>query len=422
MSLPRAQNGQDPSEYSSAGSTAQPSLVGASRFKAGLPADSRVRELGASPSDRPEAKRRFYEPELDCLRFAAFLAVFIFHARYFLKAALPTALENTIDVVGGAGAFGVDIFFVLSAYLITELLLRERTRTGDLDVRAFYLRRILRIWPLYFFFLGISFLFPFFDPGQQFGWKYLTGFSLLAGNWTVIRLGIPASVASPLWSVSMEEQFYLCWPPLVKRLSTRGIVLSVAVLLTISNLTRLLLYIFVDPSNQSIWFNTITRLDPIALGILLAVLLRTKRIGITGLGRLFVLALSCAGLLAVSRYGALTWNLYRLSLAGLFGYPLMALSCFGMVAATVGIHSRLAQNAALIYLGKISYGLYVYHLLGFWIAERLFENVRGPLHGIVCVVGSLSFTVALAAASYRFLESPFLELKKRFTYVPSRPV
>jgi peptidoglycan/LPS O-acetylase OafA/YrhL len=369
-----------------------------------------------------ETEKRFYEPELDCLRFAAFLAVFVFHARNFLKSALPAALGSGMDVVGGAGAFGVDIFFVLSAYLITELLLREKAKTGDLNVGAFYLRRILRIWPLYFFFLGISFLFHFFDPSQQFGWKYLTGFSLLAGNWTVILLGVPDSMASPLWSVSMEEQFYLCWPPLVKRLSTRGIVFAAAAMLVISNLTRLLLCISVDPKNQSIWFNTVTRLDPIAFGILLAVLLRTKRIGVKGFERPLLFGICCLGLLVVSRYGELTWNLYPFSLVGVFAYPAMALSCFGIVAATVGMDSRLTQNAGLIYLGKISYGLYVYHLLGFWIAESLFGNLHGHLEGVVLFVASFCFTVALAAASYRFLESPFLELKKGFTYVPSRPV
>ena len=409
--------------YPSTSGTVQHSPGGASSQKGRPLADSHVREVG-EPLLGPvvEAKRRFYEPELDCLRFAAFLAVFVFHARYFLRSALPAVLGSTINVVAGAGAFGVDIFFVLSAYLITELLLRERAKTGDLNVGAFYLRRILRIWPLYFFFLGISFLLPFFDPSQQFGWKYLTGFSLLAGNWIVILLGVPASMANPLWSVSMEEQFYLCWPPLVKRLSMRGIVFSAGVMLTMANLTRLLLYLFVDPKNQSIWFNTITRLDPIALGILLAVLLHTKRIEVRGFERPLMFGICCLGLLVVSRYGALTWNLYRFSLVGVFAYPTMALSCFGIVAATVGMHSRLTQNAGLIYLGKISYGLYVYHLLGSWIAERLFGRLHGHLEGVVLLVASLCFTVALAAASYRFLESPFLELKKRFTYVPSRPV
>jgi peptidoglycan/LPS O-acetylase OafA/YrhL len=389
---------------------------------AGLSADSRVEEVGVLPFGPTEAGRRFYEPELDCLRFAAFFAVFLFHLRHYLEVALPTAFGGAIAVVTGAGAFGVDIFFVLSAYLITELLIRERKKTGSLDVRAFYMRRILRIWPLYFFFLGVAFLLHFVDSSQQFGWKYLVGFSLLSGNWMVLLLGVPASVANPLWSVSMEEQFYLVWPPLVKRLSTRGIVLAAVLMLVIANSTRLLLYLLVDPKNQVIWFNTITRLDPIALGILLAILLRTKRIKLGGLNRPVVYGLCCIALLVVSRYGALTWNLYRLPLVGLFAYPVLALSCFGIVAATVGMRSRLTENAVLIYLGKISYGLYVYHLLGFWIAGRLFGSPHRSLQSALEIFASLCLTIALAAASYHFLEAPFLELKRRFTFVPSRPV
>src|SRR5689334_16690304 len=84
----------------------------------------------------------FYRPELDAVRFFAFLAVYLHHSFSSLV----------------AGAFGVDLFLVLSAYLITELLQLEVNRTGGLDVRRFYARRILRIWPLYFAFLGISYL------------------------------------------------------------------------------------------------------------------------------------------------------------------------------------------------------------------------------------------------------------------------
>src|SRR5271163_828203 len=99
---------------------------------------------------------RFYRPELDCLRFFAFFAVFVFHspggdAAYYAARHVPHP-ELVAGAISG-GRFGVDLFFLLSAYLITELLLREQERFGKLDVRKFYARRILRIWPLYF--LGI---------------------------------------------------------------------------------------------------------------------------------------------------------------------------------------------------------------------------------------------------------------------------
>src|SRR5436305_10886285 len=97
---------------------------------------------------------RFYRPELDGLRFFAFLGVFVFHAaprtlEFYAAAGYPRWLTNLLISVFGAGAYGVDLFFALSAYLITSLMLRERATTGSFDLRSFYVRRILRIWPLY---------------------------------------------------------------------------------------------------------------------------------------------------------------------------------------------------------------------------------------------------------------------------------
>jgi peptidoglycan/LPS O-acetylase OafA/YrhL len=166
------------------------------------------------PRDAPTAQT-FYLPELDCLRFLAFLGVFAFHARHSLEGIAPISwlLGMSITNAAYAGSFGVDLFFVLSAFLITELLLREKETTGSLNVPAFYVRRILRIWPLYFFFLGIVAVLHLFDPSQQFGWRYLISFGLLSGNWAIVLFGVPASVANILWSVCMEEQFYRIFLP-----------------------------------------------------------------------------------------------------------------------------------------------------------------------------------------------------------------
>ena len=113
------------------------------------PASVRAVESDATTLPR----RRFYQPELDCLRFFAFFAVFIFHtfpheADYYSARHIPFAA--LIASVSRAGSFGVDLFFLLSAYLISQLLLREKEAFGHVSLKAFYLRRILRIWPLYF--------------------------------------------------------------------------------------------------------------------------------------------------------------------------------------------------------------------------------------------------------------------------------
>src|SRR5277367_912413 len=105
----------------------------------------------------PGRAGRFYLPELDVLRFFAFFAVFIFHLPE------PFALKffdspGVLGTLGRAGAFGVDLFFALSGYLITGLLIRERERSGDINMKAFYARRTLRIWPLYYFSIALAFL------------------------------------------------------------------------------------------------------------------------------------------------------------------------------------------------------------------------------------------------------------------------
>jgi len=140
---------------------------------------------------------RFYAPELDALRFFAFFGVFLFPAAprtmdFYAAAGYPLWLSKLLIAVFGAGASGVDLFFALSAYLITSLLLRERESTGMVDVRGFYLRRILRIWPLYLSFVAFSAAAAHFLPGQNLPAQYVLGLSLLAGNWIYAFYGLPA--------------------------------------------------------------------------------------------------------------------------------------------------------------------------------------------------------------------------------------
>src|SRR5512142_640167 len=112
-------------------------------------------------------KAAFYRPELDALRFFAFLAVFVTHTvpdhmDFYAAHHISHGAAVVLASVGGSGVFGVSLFFMLSSYLITSLLLKEQQGRGTVDLKAFYLRRILRIWPLYFFALGLAALWP--DP------------------------------------------------------------------------------------------------------------------------------------------------------------------------------------------------------------------------------------------------------------------
>ena len=113
------------------------------------------------------------------------------------------------------GAFGMGMFFLLSAFLITELLLRERQKTGTIHLRAFYIRRVCRIWPVYIFILVLSWtLGHLFPDSFWMSWRRAVAFFLMCGNWYVMFNGFLPFTTGHLWSISLEEQFYLLWPTL----------------------------------------------------------------------------------------------------------------------------------------------------------------------------------------------------------------
>ncbi|HLW86505.1 MAG TPA: acyltransferase [Candidatus Sulfotelmatobacter sp.] len=362
----------------------------------------------------------FYRPELDCLRFFAFFAVFIYHTlssepAYYSVRHVP--FSTLIASAASAGRFGVDLFFLLSAYLITELLLREQEQFGRVELRSFYLRRILRIWPLYFLGILIAVLLPLVDSSEYFPLRYGLAFVLMSGNW-LITFGLPAqSLMMSLWSVSFEEQFYLLWSTFISRTRhARSLLYASGGLFATATLARLILlgHARAVHSEVLIFTNTLTRLDPLALGIATAVLLRKKQPVYKWITRLAFLIAGCALWLAAGHSYSLTRSYM------LLGYPAMAVGAWLIFLSALGLN--LAPRW-LRYLGKISYGLYVFHDLALYIAAKA---MGGSIHSLrlFLVYWSLGLlaTIIMAALSYQFLESPFLRLKERFTRVKSRPV
>ncbi len=357
------------------------------------------------------------------LRFFAFFAVFLFHfshpVEFYVAHGIPRFVAAAANGLMQGGVFGVDLFFVLSAYLITELLLREKEQCGSLDVRAFYLRRILRIWPLYFFYISLA-LIPFFNPGRVFTWQYAAAYLLLAGNWSVVAWGWPMhSIIGALWTVSIEEQFYLAWPPIVRTLSRNHIALAATAMLVISNITRIAM-ILIHGGQNSVWCNTLARLDPIAAGILLAAALRGTIPKFSPAMRVVMLVIGILALALVANY----WKIHEPEslqwIPTLVGFPVVALGATLILLSVLGISARLPKS--LLYLGKISYGLYVYHTLGNLLSNRLVPAQRSFMQLALRPTLAFGITVALAAVSYAVLEKPFLKLKQRFAHINSRPV
>ena len=348
-------------------------------------------------------KSSFYRPELDCLRFFAFLAVFIHHSipktpEFFQEHHLPTWLSN----FGQAGALGVDLFFCLSAFLITELLLREKDQVGHLDVKAFYVRRILRIWPLYFAFLFFAFGLQFVDHTQHFTVSQLLMFIFLSGNWAAATT-LVQSVAVPLWSVSVEEQFYLVWPWAVRKATRKQILVICLIMIGIAFIWRAVLQAYWP---DLIWNTTFSHLDSMGYGILLSLIGFRKQTPVW-----VRLGLLAAGLSMWFVAGGIEHHRDYVQM-------LAALGSIAILRATLGIK---LDNRVLVRLGVISYGLYVYHelFLNYW--NRILPSTHGKGFVLWWVLAFASTTIT-ALASYRWLETPFLKLKERFTIVKSRPV
>jgi peptidoglycan/LPS O-acetylase OafA/YrhL len=367
---------------------------------------------------------RFYHPELDVLRFFAFLMVFLHHAfphdpAFWTNLGVPSAIALVLAGIGATGAFGVSVFFVLSSYLITELLLREKALMGDLDVRSFYIRRILRIWPLYFAFLALAIALQWIVPGQHVTLRAGLWFSLLAGNWFIVFHGFPSSVIFPLWSVSIEEQFYITWPTVVRRIGQTGMLICAGSLLALATAVRI--YLGINHTWESkVWCNTFVQLDPIAIGILLAVMLKGTIPNFSRLTRTALLLLGITGLALGAIYFGVkndpltTWRI-------VLGYPSIAIGG-ALLLLSVLRKGGAKNNSVLVYLGRISYGLYVFHVLGLLISDYVVPNqTAGLLRYVLRIDVALAATILMAAISFRWLETPFLNLKQRFTHVLSRP-
>ena len=311
------------------------------------------------------------------------------------------------------------IFFLLSAYLITELLIRERTSTGSIHVGAFYARRILRIWPLYFGVVFAGYLIGLLLPPQyKLSGAWMAAFVFLAGNWYTGRVNYAPSTVGALWSISLEEQFYLLWPSIAKFGGTR--VLTACAILTIPFGYGVLFYLCGKgvPMQPSLWTNSFIQFSFFGIGALIAVALHKRSLSIPiqlrlllfGGGLLLWLMANHNFHLNGSFYEARPWMVSC-------GFGLVAVGCVSIFFSLFGI-SRLLLPPQLIYLGKISYGLYVFHVPCREVARWLVSGIR---HGMLFApLLQMTLTVLVAALSYRYFEKPFLRLKARFEFIKTR--
>lgn len=377
---------------------------------------------------RSQTAGRFYRPELDAVRFLAFLLVFIHHAlpagpdprsRATLKAFGPL-----FYAVANAGRFGLSLFFTLSAFLICELLIRERQAIGTVVVKQFYVRRILRIWPLYYLGLLLGVTVALLPGGDRADISTIGWYALFLGAWHNSFYGWLKNPASPLWSISVEEQFYLLAPWVIKFFNRASLYAFCAALILFANGWLYYLGKVSAPDNR-IWSDSFVQFECFAAGILLCLILRGRVPQLALWQRMALLFASLAGWY----YAAYGLN-FRFSAGAnpgswalICAYALGAGGSALILIAALGINPRLLPRW-VVYLGRISFGLYVYHHFVIDLMDNLMPHVASMKSPLYFLKGGLSLglIVLVAAISYRFFETPFLRMKKRHSVIESQPI
>jgi peptidoglycan/LPS O-acetylase OafA/YrhL len=326
------------------------------------------------------------------------------------------------------GWIGVDIFLALSSYLIFSLLMEEKRVSGTISIERFYIRRALRIWPLYFPFLLIAFflipllVMPFRDLKPALA-QHLLPFLTFTGNLSYALFPKTLGFFAHLWTISLEEQFYFVAPVFVFFGSTLRPHAWRLGLLVLAFAAGARWYVMGNAvPYPTVWVFTLCRLDPFVVGAGCALLLREHpAFACLPLGWLFLL-LALGGFWAVTsapQIGTSIQSVWQLTVTALASGALL----LGVLLRFGG--ARVLSLMGLPFLGKISYGIYVYHELALLViglyAGWLLKDIAGGARWAATLSLVTALTVAMAAASYLMWERRFLRFKIRFERIPSRP-
>ena len=351
---------------------------------------------------------------LDGLRALSILGVIWFHTGF---GAQYYEYFNSIPVLR-EGAFGVDIFFAISGFLITTLLLREQRRNGCISLRDFYIRRTLRIWPLYYAVLGLYVVLVLMlehgtDRGHQF-FKYLPSYFTFTYTWFGPQGDEPGAIFNFAWSLATEEQFYLFWPFLLAFLPRPGpVIVMIALILARLAFSFGWLSSVLPPETLSARIAGSLAV-PICLGALLAHALHFPR-WFDAIFKLLGRPLAAPAALALLAAAPVPRGHGGHVLAW-FVLPLLLGAC--VIREDNGL-SRVLALHPIAFIGMISYGMYMFNTLCIR-SVRPVAGQAGIAHPLLTFPLSLAGTAAVAYLSFKYFEYPFLKLKQRFERL-SRP-
>lgn len=365
---------------------------------------------------------RVYFPNLSGLRFIAAFLIIIYHLELVRYNLYYDDCWN-IPFINNA-SLGVTFFFVLSGFLITYLLLFEKKKTKEINIKRFYVRRILRIWPLYYIIIILACFIlndiDFFNIYNKniVNWtdektfiKILILFALILPNIVLFGYGI-VPYADQTWSIGVEEQFYLIWPILIKFVKNKyQVVIGTIIiyLLVTQILINFVSYNEFTRKMTSILINF--KIDCMAIGGLFALMHFNKNkiikiLNSTLFGWISILVL-CTFMAINIHIPYIDNEIYSI---------LFAIIILNLATGKKPIFNL--ENKILGYLGKISYGLYMYHFIAITIAIK-FLFILNIHNYVIQVLTTTLITIAISGLSYHYIEQPFLKLKKKFTKIRS---
>ncbi|RYZ21319.1 MAG: acyltransferase [Chitinophagaceae bacterium] len=377
---------------------------------------------------------KVYFRNLDAVRFIAAMMVFMGHAVSPSYKYLP--IEGTfagkVLWTISTGGTGVSVFFVLSGFLITYLLIKEQEASGRISLRNFYVRRVLRIWPLYYLVVGFSMIvYPFLK--KMIGMESPTGTNLayyltFLSNFDVINVrkycfGSDAMSQNITWSVSVEEQFYLFWPLLFVLLPRRFWLHGILGLIAGSILFRLLN----TNDVQVLYFHTLSVLLDLGIGGLTAYFatkyVRVGRFFRDSSTRLHLILLVVAFTLLLSKD-----SLFSFAYGNAIGRIFISVS-FALIIAAQALTTResplnLRKLKFASEWGKYTYGIYLLHPLAIQLTDVALRIVHFPRNSFITLflvaMVNLVLTLVISKLSFRYFESPFLRYKEKFATIRSR--
>ena len=355
-----------------------------------------------------------YIPALDGLRALSILLVMGFHQLGPATGWLGQKLS---------GWAGVDLFFIISGFLISSILLKEQDREGTFSLKNFYARRWLRICPAYYLFLAFMFGFMLWRGQHDYSAFAIAGLYLtnldMAFGWGLLP---PSSGLIHTWSLSVEEQFYLLWPATMKITKEKAFKVCIGVIAAVYAWRIFQICMGVSWMRISTGFDT--KLDSIMLGVLAAILWRKGAVQ-TALKKFFSngVAQWCSALavivsLAFLGHPALYERTEQLVFWAL-KMPVTLIAMTGLLLAILAnpnsAFGKFLSTKPMVYVGRLSYSLYLWHIIvNFPETHKIFQDI---CHNKKYLVEICKYAVcfAIAGASYHFVEQPFLKLKSKFS-------